>query len=107
MIDVTTRIMWIKPVPKTTYNDNDYLRVETTGLAIKNAITKYINRQQFTIRYYTWPDTTPTPTLTRDSDDWCFMKQDSTRITSQDVTWGKYYSSYMPLHTYVEFPSRN
>ena len=39
----------------------------------------------FVVRYYTWPDHMSKPTIIRGSDDWCFMKQDSTNIASGNI----------------------
>ena len=67
-----------------------------------------INRNMFTIRYYTWPDTMTKPTISRGNDDWCFMKQDSTRITSSTISNTKfYYANYYTIHDSIQIPETN
>jgi hypothetical protein len=55
-------------------------------MAIRAPKINQVNINQFTIRYYTWPDGMARPSITRGSDDWCFMKQDSTRISSSAIS---------------------
>jgi hypothetical protein len=51
------------------------------GLAIINPSNSSINLNNFVVRYYTWPKGT-TPTIFPNSDDYVFMKQDSTNLAS-------------------------
>jgi hypothetical protein len=97
-------MIWMTPVVKSTYTDASYLRIETVDNAIKTASTLQTNRNQFVIRYYTWPDSMAKPTLNRGSDDWCFMRQDTTKITSSAISWTTYTTSTYPAHTYLSIP---
>ena len=97
-------MIWITPVVKSTYTDANYLRIETTGKAIKNPSTNGVNINQFVIRYYTWPDSMTRPTITRGSDDWCFMKQDSTNIGSSAISMTQFTSTVYAQHTYLSIP---
>ena len=93
------------PVVKSTYNDADYLRIQTSGLSIKNPITTSINKNMFVIRYYTWPDSMTKPsTIQRGSDDWCFMRQDSTYIWSSSLSKTRFTSTHYSQHTLIEVP---
>jgi hypothetical protein len=73
-------------------------------MAIKNPVTTQVNQNMFTIRYYTWPDGTSRPTISRGSDNWCFMKQDSTRIGSVALSWNLYTTQYYSQHNAVSTP---
>ena len=97
-------MIWITPVVKSSYNDADYLRIETTGLAIKTSENSKTNKNMFVIRYYTWPDSMSKPSIVRGSDDWCFMRQDSTYIGSSTINNVKYTTAAYPSHTDVSKP---
>jgi len=103
VIDINNRVIWITPVVKSTYTDASTLILETTGLAIKAPVTNQVNFNMFVIRYYTWPNTQSNPGITAGSDNWCFMKQDSSNIGSTLITWNKY-NSYYSQHSYLYSP---
>ena len=90
VIDIDNRMIWIVPVIKSTTNDGDYLRIQTQGLAIKNAINTKVNKNMLITRYYTWPDHMNKPRIVRGSDDWCFMRRDGTYVSSVTVDNLKY-----------------
>jgi hypothetical protein len=54
----------------------------------------YLNT--FVIKYYTWPDDTTAPLLLATSDDYCFMRQDSTQLSATYLTYST--SSVMSSH---------
>lgn len=56
-MDPVTRTIWITPVVKTGYLNNDYLRIYSGGNSFLNPISDVtLNSNTFTFRYYTWPD---------------------------------------------------
>ena len=97
-------MIWMEPVIKTTYNDADYLRIQTVGLAIKNPINNKVNKNMFIIRYYTWPEHMSKPNLQRGSDDWCFMRRDSSTIASETIDNIRYWNIDLPRHTSIIRP---
>jgi len=102
-IDPSNRVIWITPVIKSTYSNDHTLIIESAGLAFSNPITSSsINFNQFVIRYYTWPDGTSNPGIIAGSDNWCFMKQDSSRINSNTISFSNTY--YTP-HTAISVPN--
>jgi len=102
-IDTINRVIWIVPVAKSTYSNNNLLVIESAGLAFQNPIlNSSINLNQFIIRYYTWPVGTTNPGVTAGNDNWCFMRQDSTLLTSSSISFS---STYYTPHTYVNVPN--
>ena len=63
-----------------------------------------INKNMFTIRYYTWPDHMSRPAIARGSDDYCFMKQDSTRIPSGTISNTRYTTATYATHDHIIYP---
>jgi hypothetical protein len=62
-----------------------------------------INLNQFTVRYYTWPDGQAQPSsLVAGSDNWCFMKQDT--LPSSTITFNAFSGTYYAPHTYLSVP---
>lgn len=106
MIDIDNRVIWVTPVVKSSYTDSSTLIIETAGLAIKSPLTNAVNRNQFTIRYYTWLDSQSQPAIGVGSDDWCFMKQDSSQISSSSISKITYTSSTFSQHTYLSVPDQ-
>jgi hypothetical protein len=104
VIDINSRVIWVTPVVKSTYTDAYYLVIETVGLAIRNAINYQTNLNQFTIRYYTWPNGQSNPGIVAGSDNWCFMKQMTPNIPSSPMTKSSYSTTYYPQHTYLYSP---
>jgi len=58
----------------------------------------------FTIRYYTWPNGQSMPSIVPGSDNWCFMKQDSSNIVSTNIQYTKYSSTNYSQHSYLSVP---
>ena len=98
--------MWIIPVVKTTYTDTTTLKIGTAGLAIQNPTTNRVNLNGFVIRYYTWPDGQSNPGVVSASDNWCFMKQDSSNIGSSQLSFTDYTSTVYNTHTYINIPDK-
>jgi hypothetical protein len=100
--------MWVTPVVKASYTNNMNLVIETAGLAIENPTKNMtINRNQFTIRYFTWPDGQSQPgSLAAGSDNWCFFKQDSTTLPSGTITFHQFTSTFYSSHTYLHVPNQ-
>jgi hypothetical protein len=105
VIDINYRVIWITPVVKSTYTDASTLTIETVGLAIRNAVSYQTNLNQFTIRYYTWPNGQSNPGIVSGSDNWCFMKQMSPNIGSSPLSITSFYGTYFSQHTYLSAPS--
>lgn len=103
VIDPDTRVIWVTPVQKSTYTDSSSLTIQTAGLAIKTAVNLATNHNQFTIRYFTWEGDN-NPGVTAGSDNWCFMKQDSTRIGSSALPLQDYSSTYYSPHSRISVP---
>ena len=60
--------------------------IQTLGKAIINPLSKMaaldrVLLNQFTIKYYTWANDDNPPAIFATSDDFCFMRQDSTRLS--------------------------
>jgi len=68
-------------------------------MAIINPSNSSINLNKFIIRYYTW-NTAVAPTIFPNSDDYTFMKQDSSNLLSSTVSFTS--TAYNP-HTFVDF----
>ena len=58
------------------------------------------------VRYYTWPDSMARPSIAAGSEDWCFMKQDISRLTSSNLIFNTYYSGYRTPHTFLSIPEK-
>lgn len=106
VIDPNSRVIWVTPVVKASYTNNMNLVIESAGLAFKNPVNNAsINAKYFTIRYYTWPAGQAQPSsLMAGTDDWCFMKQDSTTISNNVITFTTYSSTYYSPHTSISVP---
>lgn len=101
-IDVDSRVIWIIPTIGPSYTNNQFLKVESAGLAFINpVVSNVISMNKFVIRYYTWPDGQSQPNIVAGSDDWCFMKQDDTNIGSDTRSFTSYSTTYYSRHTYV------
>lgn len=61
---------------------------------------------QFVIRYYTWPSGQAQPSISAGSDDWCFMRQDSTNLPATTMAFTQFSSTYYSPHSYVSIPSQ-
>ncbi len=102
MIDTSGYTIWIDPVQKTTYLNNQYLIFQTVGKAVVNPLSvlggssrMYLNN--FVIKYYTWADDNNPPAIFATSDDYCFMKQDTSQLSgSAYLTYSA--SSVMQAH---------
>jgi hypothetical protein len=107
IIDIDNRVIWITPVVKTTYSNDHQLIIESAGLAFLNPVSATtLNMNQFVVRYYTWPDGQSNPGVVAASDNWCFMKQDSTRISSSTISFNSLSSSYYTPHTSINVPAQ-
>jgi hypothetical protein len=107
VIDPNNRAIWVTPVVKASNTNNLNLIIESAGFAFRNPIrNSTINRNQFTIRYFTWPDGQSQPSsLTVGSDNWCFFKQDSTTLPSGTITFHQFTSTFYSSHTYLHVPT--
>jgi hypothetical protein len=107
LLDAVNRVIWITPVIKSIYTNNNPVIVETANLAIQNPVNNVtINFNQFTIRYYTWPDGQDQPNIAAGSDNWCFMKQDSSLIPSNTISFNTFSTTYYSPHTYLSVPKQ-
>lgn len=91
---------------KSTYINNHYIIFQTIGLAIINPLSKlgasnrvYLNN--FVIKYYTWANDDNPPAIFATSDDYCFMRQDSTRLSGSSYL--TYTSTTGSHHDYADF----
>lgn len=105
ILDPVNRVIWITPVIKTYYLSST-ISIETAGLAIQNPSVSSFNLNTFIIKYYTWPDGQSQPTISKDSDNWCFAKQDSSGLTSQTYTFTSITSTYYTPHTSITVPKQ-
>lgn len=103
-IDTSSSVIWIEPVQKGSYLNNNYLVFQTVGLAMVNPSSNlsasnrmYFNT--FVIKYYTWPDDSTQPLILATSDDYCFMKQDSTQLSAS--AYLTYTTSSLIHHDYA------
>ena len=55
----------------------------------------------FIVRYYTWPDSMTKPTIVRGSNDWCFLRMDSTYIGSSVISNTRHTATNYPQHTFL------
>lgn len=46
------------------------------------------------------------PGITAGNDNWCFMKQDPTSLSSSALVYTNYASSYIPQHSYLDTPQQ-
>lgn len=77
------------------------------GKAFQNANTNTsFNINTFKIRYYTWPDGITKPSIVAGSDDWCFLKQDSSRLPSSSLTFTSFTSTYYTPHSTLIIPDK-
>ena len=103
MIDIDSRAIWITPFVKTSYTNDNTVIIESIGYAFINpVVSTSIDHNKFVIRYYTWPDGYSQPNIVAGSDDWCFMKQDSTNIGSSVITFNALSGTYYSPHSSVE-----
>jgi hypothetical protein len=101
-MDPTNRVIWITPIVKASNNNNQYISIMTQGKAIQNPINvNYLYLYNFVIRYYTWPDGKSNPGITVGSDDWCFLKQDSTNLPNTNKG---YTTTYYAPHSDISIP---
>ena len=104
-MDPINRVIWITPVVKAANNNNQYLSFVTQGRAMKNPIvSSSLLFNTFVIRYYTWPDGTTNPGVISGSDNWCFLKQDSSNLPGTSNT---YTSTYYAPHALLKVPQEN
>ncbi len=119
-IDTSTYTIWIDPLIKSSYINNNYIIFQTIGKAIINPVSKldssdrmYLNK--FVIKYYTWANDDNPPAIFATSDDYCFMRQDLTRLSSSafltytsttvghhdyaDISEEVYVNEFLPLST--------
>jgi hypothetical protein len=76
-------------VQKATYQNNHYLVFQTIGKAIINPLTELgasdrVYTNNFVIKYYTWANDDNPPAIFATSDDYCFMRQDSTVLSASN-----------------------
>jgi hypothetical protein len=105
VIDINSRVIWMTPFVKSTYTNDHTVIVESAGYSFINpVVSTSIDHNKFVIRYYTWPDGQSQPNIVAGSDDWCFMKQDSTNIASNPINFNALSETYYSPHSYVEIP---
>ena len=76
-------------------------------MAIQSPVSNLtIAVNQFVIRYYTWPSGQAQPSISAGSDDWCFMRQDSTNLPGTTISFNQHSSTYYSPHSYVSIPSQ-
>lgn len=104
-IDTSTYTIWIDPLVKSTYINNNYLIFQTIGKAIINPVSKlgsldrmYLNN--FVIKYYTWANDDNPPAIFATSDDYCFNKQDSSYLSN--TAFLTYTSTTVGHHDFAE-----
>ena len=104
-VDTSTATIWIDPVVKNSYANNNYLIFQTIGKAIMNPVSRLgvsdrVFMNQFVVKYYTWANDENPPAIFATSDDFCFMRQDSTQISSS--VFLTYTSTTIGHHDYAE-----
>ena len=54
-IDTGSRMIWVRPVVKTSYTSNMKIRIQTRNLAIRNPTNNLtLNMNRFTVKFYSW-----------------------------------------------------
>jgi hypothetical protein len=98
-------VIWIKPVPKTTYTSNMKIKIRTRDLAIRNPTnnrTVYLNR--FVVKYYSWENITEPVVDPLNNNNYCYLIIDNINA-ALSTTYALNPSPYSVANfDYINFP---